>query len=180
MTGLKRLIHRFDAVATQWIMALPWGSRPILAGLSEVGHPVAVAVVGAALVAVAVLGGQPALQWATGLAFLALPLSAVLKRSFRRMRPETAHMVGLHNYSFPSGHSYGSTIVYGLLAVLAATRLPGLMGLGVAWIFGLLVFAIGLSRVYLGAHYPSDVVGGWLLGLIGLAGLGLMLTIARP
>jgi undecaprenyl-diphosphatase len=177
MTGLKRLIHGFDAWATRWIMALPWGSRPILAALSEAGHPTAVAVISAALVAVAVMGGRPELQWATGLVFLTLPVSAVLKRWFRRMRPETARVIGVHNYSFPSGHSFGSALVYGLLAVLAATQLPGPEGRVVAGLFSLMVLGIGLSRVYLGAHYPSDVVGGWVLGLAGLA---LIVTIVQP
>ncbi len=101
---------------------------------------------------------------------LAMPLSAALKELTKRIRPDTPyvqHML-LKSYSFPSGHAYSSFLVGGLLAYLAWKHIRS------AWkwllITGLIltVFLVGLSRIYLGAHFPSDVLGGWILGSIVL------------
>jgi membrane-associated phospholipid phosphatase len=78
-----------------------------------------------------------------------------------------AHM-RIHSYSFPSGHSFGATVFYGLLAYLAWSRLPHPWNLLVVLLLVLLIILVGLSRVYLGAHFPSDVVVGWLLGGLSL------------
>jgi membrane-associated phospholipid phosphatase len=112
--------------------------------------------VGAAVLVVAVAAGIEA-------------LNAGLKLAFHRPRPELA-FVHLDTYSFPSGHAAGSAAIYSLLAVLVARRL-GLGGrilVGVATVALLLV--IGFSRLYLGAHYLSDVLAGLSLGLAWTAG----------
>lgn len=96
----------------------------------------------------------------------------VFKTSVHRSRPEYAAAF-LHgsSYSFPSGHAMGSIIGYGFLAyaiVLNAKR----VGWHRRMIFGLaalLTLLIGISRVYLGVHYPSDVVGGWAAGFAWLS-----------
>lgn len=96
-------------------------------------------------------------------------LNAGLKLVFHRPRPELA-FIHLDTYSFPSGHAAGSAAVYTLLAVLVAKRL-GLGGrilVGVATVALLLVIAF--SRLYLGAHYLSDVLAGLSLGLAWTAG----------
>ena len=94
-------------------------------------------------------------------------LNSVLKVGFDRARPDvfpwrTPH-TGLS--SFPSGHATAAIVVYGtlafLIARLAPTRLLRLLTWGVA---ALIVLLIGVSRVYLGVHYPSDVVGGFITG----------------
>jgi len=96
-------------------------------------------------------------------------LNAGLKLVFHRPRPELA-FIHLDTYSFPSGHAAGSAAIYTLLAVLVAKRLgPGgrvLVGLGTV----ALLLVIGFSRLYLGAHYLSDVLAGLSLGLAWTAG----------
>ena len=72
-----------------------------------------------------------------------------------------------NSLSFPSGHSMGSFVVYFTLAAVLARmverRREKLFFLGLA---AMLSFLIGLSRIYLGVHYPSDVLGGWAAGTV--------------
>jgi undecaprenyl-diphosphatase len=100
----------------------------------------------------------------------ALVLDPILKSLVGRLRPVVAHPVahGTGN-SFPSGHSLGSIVVYGavLLVFLPATR-PGWPRTALRYGTGLLIAAIGISRILLGVHYLSDVVGAWALGLTWL------------
>jgi len=90
----------------------------------------------------------------------------VFKLFFQRARPDLWEtLIHLDSFSFPSGHAMGSTIVYGSAAFLFAAAFPRFR-----WAFRLgaavLVFLIGLSRVYLGVHWPSDVLGGFAAGLV--------------
>jgi membrane-associated phospholipid phosphatase len=95
-------------------------------------------------------------------------LNALLKLAFHRPRPELTY-VHLDTYSFPSGHAAGSTAIWGVLLFLLARRLarPARIACGVAWVA--LVVAIGFSRLYLEAHYLSDVLAGISLGAAWLA-----------
>ena len=94
-------------------------------------------------------------------------LNDVLKGLFARPRPDAAlHLTEVRSLSFPSGHAMESAIIYltlaALLARLVQSRALRLYFLGVAACLTLLV---GTSRVYLGVHYPSDVLAGWAAGL---------------
>lgn len=100
-----------------------------------------------------------------------LAISA-LKWFFARARPDLVdHLVSVSSKSFPSGHAGNSAIVYLTLAslvwpVIRETRLRVFV-LASAM---LLVGAIGVSRVYLGVHWPSDVLAGWLFGALWAIG----------
>ena len=93
-------------------------------------------------------------------------VSSLLKLGFDRPRPDlVAHMVEVQTLSFPSGHAMVSAVTYLTLGALLAqvqgsTRLKAYI-LGVAVILTLL---IGISRIYLGVHWPTDVVAGWCAG----------------
>jgi undecaprenyl-diphosphatase len=93
----------------------------------------------------------------------AIVLSVTLKYAFHRPRP-VAFFGGLpHTYSFPSGHSLFSFCFYGVLAGLLAGRTASHLHRIVIWLSAAVVVgAIGFSRVYLGVHYPSDVIAGYL------------------
>ena len=96
----------------------------------------------------------------------------LLKRVVHRTRPTYgAPFVHAGSYSFPSGHAMGSTIGYGmLLFVLFLFWHPQrVWKILVCFLGGFLVLAIGLSRVLLGVHYPSDIAGGWVAALAWLA-----------
>jgi membrane-associated phospholipid phosphatase len=96
-------------------------------------------------------------------------LNYVLKNLFERARPETFHLVAASGYSFPSGHAMVSLCFYGMLAFITARQIRSWQPrylLGV--ITMLLIIAIGVSRIYLGVHYPSDVIAGYTAGAMWL------------
>ncbi|MBB3934933.1 phosphatase PAP2 family protein [Aureimonas phyllosphaerae] len=106
----------------------------------------------ALMMAVAVVGG--------------VILSNLLKIGFDRQRPDVvAHLVDVHSLSFPSGHAMLSAVTYLTLGALLARSERGIVMrayfMGVAIVLTLL---IGSSRVYLGVHYPTDVLAGWCAG----------------
>jgi undecaprenyl-diphosphatase len=93
-------------------------------------------------------------------------LSSILKLGIDRPRPDlVAHLVEVHTASFPSGHAMLSAVVYltlgGLLSRVESPRRIKIYVLSVAVILTVL---IGVSRVYLGVHWPTDVLAGWCAG----------------
>jgi undecaprenyl-diphosphatase len=92
-------------------------------------------------------------------------LLSILKMQFHRGRPEPFFGVQLpQSYTFPSGHALLSVCCYGMLATF----------IGRPWVrilAALLILSIGVSRVYLGVHYASDVIAGYLVAIVWLAGI---------
>ena len=97
----------------------------------------------------------------------AVLLERVLKQLVNRPRPAGTHLVSAHGPSWPSGHASSSLALYGMLLVLAHRRGSDGECLGVplaaSAIGTTIIVLIGLSRVYLGVHNPSDVAAGWIL-----------------
>jgi undecaprenyl-diphosphatase len=125
------------------------------------------------LVTVAVLGFL-ALQRAYHAMWLVLAatvggflLSTLLKYTFDRPRPTLVpHLSKVSNSSFPSGHSMLSAIVYLTLGALLARLVQRVwLKLYLVGVALLLTFLVGCSRVYMGVHYPTDVLAGWSAGL---------------
>ena len=97
-------------------------------------------------------------------------LNSALKAIFERARPEWLHgFAAADGWSFPSGHSSGSFIVYGLLAYLVVIHWPKRSHLPVAALAMALIVCVGFSRVILQVHYFSDVLGGYALGAAWVA-----------
>ncbi len=100
-------------------------------------------------------------------------LTTVLKDVFQRARPELFNS-GYHAsyYSFPSGHATVAVGFYGMLTVILAYRLKGIARWAVALSGVVVVLLIGFSRLYLGVHYPTDVLAGYLSALLWLVCVG--------
>ncbi|MEM8505294.1 MAG: phosphatase PAP2 family protein [Cyanobacteria bacterium P01_D01_bin.1] len=93
-------------------------------------------------------------------------LSNVLKLVFNRPRPELwPRLITETTYSYPSGHALGSMILYGFLSYLLITLYPRY---SLAWrVIGIvLILAVGFSRLYLGVHWPTDILAGYGVGFL--------------
>ena len=157
-TAIAAAVHRTPLQSAVALNVTALGSAPVITLFAVV----------AALYAVA--AGQPrvvlALAW-TPLAFL---LDTAIKAVVRHPRPTEAMIALPPDFSFPSGHTVAASALYLTLALLAAgvERRAGPRRLLIA--SGVLVaLLVAWSRVYLGVHYLTDVVGGLLLGTAGAA-----------
>jgi undecaprenyl-diphosphatase len=97
--------------------------------------------------------------------FMGRLLVDLQKYELGRLRPDQhAHLVSVNNLSFPSGHSANAMMTYGAIAmILVADRRKRMWSSFAALI---VVLVVGLSRIMLGVHWPSDVVAGWSFGLL--------------
>ncbi|TDQ40475.1 phosphatase PAP2 family protein [Aureibacillus halotolerans] len=97
-------------------------------------------------------------------------LNTLLKQIFQRERPSLLETVDGIGYSFPSGHTMGSCIAYGMIAYILSryvtSKRKQFLLLVSALVLSLL---IGLSRIFLGVHYPTDILAGFAAGLIWLS-----------
>lgn len=97
-------------------------------------------------------------------------LNQGLKQVFHRSRPAVEHLVTQGGYSFPSGHSMGAMICYGGILFLLSKRVDHKTYRNSLFIIGtLLIFIIGLSRIYIGVHFFTDVIGGFSIGAAWIA-----------
>jgi len=124
--------------------------------------------------------------WLSAAATLAASISgglvvSLVKTEVARPRPDLVdHLVQVSNMSFPSGHSANSAIVYLTLAGLASqVTVSAAARRYILVIAILMVGAIGCSRVYLGVHWPSDVLAGWSFGTLWALGWWLATARAR-
>jgi undecaprenyl-diphosphatase len=160
--AVRNAVHAWATPGLTFAMlcATQLGSGPFLIGvgalaiwrLAAAGRKHA-----ALLLAVAALGGEA--------------LDQILKLCFHRPRPEAFFgLMDPSTYSFPSGHALTATCFYGALAALLAARTRPLAAKAGLWALAAALAAlIGLSRVYLGVHYPSDVLAGYAAAVVWLA-----------
>lgn len=172
-------VSTFDEASTRLIAKLPPSSRGFFKLMSRVGHPITICCAGGVIASIGLINSAPAITLGGTFIWIAMLVSTTLKNLTKRSRPLTDYVAGMRirSFSFPSGHTTGSTITFGLLAYYALHFLPTPLNSITAAIFVLTVISVGISRVYLGAHFPTDVIGGWLLGATALT---VVMIIARP
>ncbi len=158
--GLARLVHGFTSPGMDPVM---WGLTNLGSWLGDLSVIVLVSVIlwrfgrRDEIVALAVAWGGGVL------------LEQLLKLTFHRTRPDLWAHVLVRGYSFPSGHALNTFCLYGVLSYLAWTILQSLTArLLILVVSTSLVLGIGLSRIYLGVHYPTDVVAGYLAAIFWL------------
>ncbi|HEY6347895.1 MAG TPA: phosphatase PAP2 family protein [Candidatus Angelobacter sp.] len=165
--------RRFDSALRSWVHQYSSPSMTtaaqVASWLGEYGVAVALVI---ALVLFLAIGWRRAALWLVISQAGALVLNVSLKYAFHRTRPIPFFGALPHSYSFPSGHALFSFCFYGVLAGLLTDRIKSRLATAIIWIVAaLLIAAIGLSRIYLGVHYPTDVVAGYLTAAIWVSSM---------
>jgi undecaprenyl-diphosphatase len=165
-TAVRQFVHSRSSVPlTAAMKFVTFLGSPLFVWIAAISGCIALWFTGqprkALLIAITVIGGG-LLLW-------------VLKLSFHRQRPEPFFDIHLPaSYSFPSGHALLSFCLYGAGAALFSADLKKRWVRIAIWTgAAVLVLSIGLSRIYLGVHYPSDVLAGYLGAVVWVLGVAI-------
>ncbi|MCG4283092.1 phosphatase PAP2 family protein [Lacticaseibacillus saniviri] len=170
-------IPQFDqAIISPVIAHRPAWLTNILLSFTWLGSPVQVSIIGILIALILVIYKNP--RYAALLAVNVLifsGLNSIIKHMIQRPRPFVADpsivpLAPIGGYSFPSGHSSGTMLLYGTLILMTWITVKNPKW---RWLWTILaaalILATGLSRIYVQVHYPSDVLAGYLEGLIGIS-----------
>ena len=142
--------------------------HPFYLTVTKLGNPSMIIALTIFLVALLLLTKRylEGIWLSAGFVIVAGIVNPLIKHAIYRQRPTLEHLVTETSYSFPSGHSATSMVVFGTLIFI----LPGIvkskyLRLGLQGLLGLTILLIGCSRIYLGVHFPSDILAGFLLSL---------------
>lgn len=177
--SMRNAIKSFDSQITTWVNDM-FGSdlwRNFFAFITVLGDPITIICITGGIVLAGIYQHSVRLALSGAAIPVVMGVGALIKLLVERARPISDYSANLGTFSFPSGHSTGSMVAFGLLAYFAFMKLPGVWGVAVAVLLLLVPIAVGISRISLGAHHPSDVLAGWLLGLLGLLAI---IFIIRP
>ena len=157
----------FDMFVISLVQTIPDNLEPIAVYITKLGDPVPLITLALVVALWELYRRHYARALVMASSLIAMPAFFLVKETIQRTRPITEFVAqhGLHDYSFPSGHSTGTMAVYGMILVLAYSHLIGKVRIAIVTACTLIIVLVGLTRVYLGAHFPTDVLGGWLLGV---------------
>jgi undecaprenyl-diphosphatase len=160
--------QHFDQAVRNWVhQYASAGMTRTMTAISLLGYNILILEMLIAFAVFAWLRWRRAAVWLAVAMAGALALDTALKFAYHRTRPSAFFGVAPHSYSFPSGHALCSFCFYGVMAGLLSKRTKALSWRIVIWtVAAILVIAIGLSRIYLGVHYPSDVIAGYLAATV--------------
>lgn len=96
---------------------------------------------------------------------LSVIFNNIFKLIFQRNRPSLIALITETGYSYPSGHAMISVLFFGTLSYIISKSDIKYKKV-IRWFLGIFIILIGISRIYLGVHYASDIIGGYLLGII--------------
>ncbi len=162
----EELAH-LDQVFSDAVRAgTPEAARTVFGWVTHLGDPWTLTLLGAVVALGLLLRGERLLAFAfvAAMGGNAL-LNTALKRAFERARPLHAlEPAPFDGYSFPSGHSSGALVAYGMLAYVLMRTLPRGWHLPAAMICAAAAFSVGASRIFLQAHFATDVLAGFASG----------------
>lgn len=160
--------QRFDQAIRAWVHQFAsTGMTRAMHAVSLLGYEALIFEVVIAFIVFAMLRWKRAALWLAVAMVGSVLLDAALKYAYHRVRPEAFFGSPAKYYSFPSGHALSSLCFYGVMAGLLSARAKSVWLRVVIWVIAAtLVVAIGLSRIYLGVHYPSDVLAGYLAATV--------------
>ena len=172
---MKRVVHSFDRVVMTQVTRLPDVVRPLMLLMTLLGQPPITVGVVALMVGYGLARDNDLFVYAGCIAIITVGVASILKIFLRRARPDNEYVRSMivQTFSFPSGHAAGSLACFGALAYVAASYWPTI-AFPIMLAVTVVSFLIGISRIYLGAHYPSDVIGGWIVGALGLCSIAVI------
>jgi undecaprenyl-diphosphatase len=167
---MKVWLYKLDVYFASVLRRLPVWTRPIMQVATTSGHPILTVGTGFLMGWFGLNRGFILLFYAGVVIIVTLAISELLKIIVHRRRPQTqyAKRMWVKSYSLPSSHSVGSVVAYGTAAYIICGQLAFLPAVFVSGLIGLWIILVGISRAYMGAHYPSDILAGWVLGACGL------------
>lgn len=168
--SIRPHIRRLDTSIFQAIAQLPrWLQGPMTA-ITFFGEPLVIIGLFIVLAIMIYQTKNFILLASLTVALLGLVINTSAKLFFARIRPDSPYVRKMwpHSYSFPSGHACGAMVMYGYISMLLWYSFGAEIGITSIIIASILIFLVGISRLYLEAHYGSDVIVGWLVGLATL------------
>lgn len=163
---VQTLVWKYDKHFTSIVALLPVGLQHYSAKLGRMTLPSIWAATLIIICLILATMGYQKLALLGVIVIACIPIGTVLKLIVRRSRPKTiyAQNMKVKSYSFPSSHTYSATVAGGYLALLSLAILPLPLSIVVSSIYTVLIVTIGISRIHVGAHYPTDVTAGWAMG----------------
>ncbi|CAN5381022.1 phosphatase PAP2 family protein [soil metagenome] len=173
--------NEFDQDVSHAVQRIQFpGVGSAMSALSFIGSPLSVAILAILIALYFAYSDRRRLGWICFFTLLGLPLNWALKDWINRPRPTVLYVTIVSRstgMSFPSGHAMGSTVLFGLLAVICWTRFPHLRyrrSLSLA--LALIPIFVSISRIWLGVHWFSDVTAGIAAGLFCVLALTIWLA----
>jgi len=160
-------LYRFDIKVIRWIQSkIDSPNTRLMKLFTFLGSPMVVSIL--VMFTVVLLYWKGRRREAVGM-FIAnaagAGLNETLKYLFHRRRPDIHRLTAAHGYSFPSGHSMGSVMFYGTLGYFVCRWTRSIfIKIFTCIASAFMILMTGVSRIYLGVHYPSDVIAGFTAG----------------
>lgn len=172
---MKDAVRAFDHTIGNNVSGLPTWVRPVMVLFTWLGEPVVTVGISATVLGYGLALNKSFFINAGTIAIATILLGGILKLFLRRARPANDYVKRMFfkTFSFPSGHATGALVSFGLAALVISLKWP-MLTLYVWLAAAIATLLVSVSRIYLGAHYASDILGGWAVGSLGLIAIFLV------
>ena len=163
----NHMTYHFDSTIISWVQGLEAPNLTVVMKFfTTIGSGLPIVIISIVIMAILYhfLGHRRELLFLIWVMIGSALMNKLLKLVFQRTRPTLHRIVEANGYSFPSGHSVAAFALYGALTFLIWKHVHKANGrILIIIVSSLFIVTIGISRIYLGVHYPSDVLGGYLM-----------------